>query len=55
MTVNRDDSEGMRINAAAGVRPVVVTSDVLEVIRQGLLYSSDGDGAYASRPASFRR
>jgi len=46
MTVNRDDSEVMRINAAAGVRPVVVTSDVLEVVRQGLLYSSDGDGAY---------
>jgi FAD:protein FMN transferase len=46
MTVNRDDSEVMRINAAAGIRPVVVTPDVLEVVRQGLLYSSDGDGAY---------
>jgi thiamine biosynthesis lipoprotein len=46
MTVNRDDSEVIRINAAAGVRPVLVTSDVLEVVRQGLLYSSDGDGAY---------
>ncbi len=46
MTVNRDDSEVIRINAAAGVRPVVVTPDVLEVVRQGLLYSSDGDGAY---------
>ncbi len=46
MTVNRDDSEVMRINAAAGIKPVVVTPDVLEVIRQGLLYSSDGDGAY---------
>jgi FAD:protein FMN transferase len=46
MTVNRDDSEVMRINASAGVRPVVVTQDVLEVVRQGLLYSSDGDGAY---------
>jgi thiamine biosynthesis lipoprotein len=46
MTVNRDDSEVMRINAAAGKRRVAVTADVLEVIRQGLLYSSDGDGAY---------
>jgi FAD:protein FMN transferase len=46
MTVNRDDSEVMRINAAAGKRPVVVTADVLEVIRQGLLYSGAGDGAY---------
>ena len=46
MTVNRDDSEVIRINAAAGRRPVAVTADVLEVIRLGLLYSSDGDGAY---------
>jgi FAD:protein FMN transferase len=46
MTVNRDDSEVMRINAAAGERPVVVTADVLEVVRQGLLYSRAGDGAY---------
>jgi len=46
MTVSRDDSEVMRINAAAGLRPIVVTPDVLEVIQQGLLYSSFGDGAY---------
>jgi FAD:protein FMN transferase len=46
MTVNRSDSEVMRINAAAGVRPVVVTPDVLEVVQRGLLCSSDGDGAY---------
>jgi FAD:protein FMN transferase len=46
MTVNRDDSEVIRINASAGVRPVAVTQDVAEVIRAGLLYSSDGDGAY---------
>ncbi len=46
MTVNRDDSELVRVNAAAGRHPVSVTADVLEVIRLGLLYSSDGDGAY---------
>ena len=46
MTVSRDDSEVIRVNAGAGRHPVAVTADVLEVIRQGLLYSSDGDGAY---------
>jgi FAD:protein FMN transferase len=46
MTVNREDSEIIRVNAAAGKRPVAVTPDVLEVIRLGLLYSSDGNGAY---------
>jgi thiamine biosynthesis lipoprotein len=46
MTVSRGGSEVMRINAAAGVRPVAVTADVLDVIQQGLRYSSDGDGAY---------
>jgi FAD:protein FMN transferase len=46
MTVNRDDSEVIRINKAAGLRPVVVTADVLEVVQQGLVYSRDGDGAY---------
>ena len=46
MTVNREDSEVIRVNAAAGKRPVAVTPDVLEVIRLGLLYSRDGDGAY---------
>jgi thiamine biosynthesis lipoprotein len=46
MTVNRSDSEVVRVNAAAGLRPVVVTADVLQVIQQGLRFSSDGDGAY---------
>ena len=46
MTVSRGGSEVIRINAAAGQHPVAVTSDVLEVIRQGLRYSGDGDGAY---------
>ena len=30
MTVNREDSEVIRVNAAAGKRPVAVTPDVLE-------------------------
>ncbi len=46
MTVSRNDSEVIRINAAAGSHPVAVTADVMEVIRQGLRYSMDGDGAY---------
>jgi FAD:protein FMN transferase len=46
MTLNRADSEVIRINAAAGIRPVTVTSDVLQVVRQGIRFSSDGDGAY---------
>jgi len=46
MTVSRDDSEVIRINAAAGRHPVAVTADVLEVIREGLRYSADGDGSY---------
>jgi thiamine biosynthesis lipoprotein len=46
MTLNRDDSEVVRVNAAAGVAPVAVTADVLEVIRQGLTYSALGDGAF---------
>jgi thiamine biosynthesis lipoprotein len=46
MTVNRDDSEVIQINKAAGLRPIVVTPDVLEVVQQGLAYSRAGDGAY---------
>jgi FAD:protein FMN transferase len=46
MTLNRDDSEVVRVNASAGVRAVAVTPDVLEVISQGLKYSALGDGAF---------
>jgi len=36
----------MTINAAAGKKPVAVTSDVFTVIQRGLEYSEDGDGAF---------
>ncbi len=46
MTINRDQSEVVRINRAAGSHAVSVTPDVLTVIQEGLVYSTDGDGAY---------
>jgi thiamine biosynthesis lipoprotein len=46
MSVTTKDSELVRVNAAAGVRPVMVTSDVLAVTRLGLQFSEDGDGAF---------
>ena len=46
MTTNGTASEVDQINAAAGKKPVPVTSDVLTVIQRGLEYSRDGDGAF---------
>jgi FAD:protein FMN transferase len=46
MTITRDASEVMAVNDAAGIRPVRVTPDVLEVVKRGLEYSRMGDGAF---------
>ncbi len=46
MSITTQDSELVRVNAASGVRPVKVTSDVLAVTSLGLRFSQDGDGAF---------
>jgi FAD:protein FMN transferase len=46
MTITREGSEVMKVNAAAGVSPVQVTPDVLEVVKRGLGYSEIGTGAF---------
>lgn len=44
MSVNREDSEVSRVNAAAGSRAVAVSPDTFSVIREGLERSRAGDG-----------
>ena len=46
MTVNGDDSEVIRVNRAAGVKPVRVSPDTFAVIARGLEFSRLGDGAF---------
>jgi thiamine biosynthesis lipoprotein len=46
MTINKGGSEVDLVNEAAGIHPVKVTADVLNVITAGLKYSEDGDGAF---------
>jgi FAD:protein FMN transferase len=46
MTINSSGSEVDAINLAAGTSAVKVTADVLAVIKQGLLYSAAGNGAF---------
>ena len=46
MTVNRDDSEVIRVNRAAGKAPVKVSPDTFAVIAKGLEISRQGGGAF---------
>jgi FAD:protein FMN transferase len=46
MTINRDDSEVIEVNKAAGLHPVKVTPDVFQVISRGLEFSAAGNGAF---------
>jgi FAD:protein FMN transferase len=46
MTVNRDDSEVLRVNRAAGKRAVTVSADTFAVISRGLEISRMGNGAF---------
>ncbi len=46
MTVNRDDSEVVRVNRAAGTAPVPVSADTLLVISRGLEISRMAGGAF---------
>jgi len=46
MSVNLPDTDVARINAAAGIAPVQVHSDVFEVIRQSLHYAEISGGAF---------
>ncbi len=46
MTVNGDDSEVIRVNGAAGERPVKVSPDTFAVIKEGLEFSRMGNGAF---------
>lgn len=41
-----EDSEISKINAAAGVEPVVVSEDTFNVVKKGLEYSQKTDGAF---------
>lgn len=46
LNVYSADSEISKINAAAGIAPVQVSQDTFDVIREGLLYSQESDGAF---------
>jgi thiamine biosynthesis lipoprotein len=46
MSVNLPDTDVARVNAAAGIAPVQVHSDVFEVIRQSLHYAEISGGAF---------
>ena len=46
MTVNREESEVIRVNRAAGKAPVQVSPDTLSVISRGLEICRVGDGAF---------
>jgi FAD:protein FMN transferase len=46
MTINREDSEVIRVNNAAGLHAVTVTPDVFYVISRGLEFSTAGNGAF---------
>ncbi len=46
MTVNREDSEVVRVNREAGKRPVQVSADTFAVISRGLEISRAGNGAF---------
>jgi FAD:protein FMN transferase len=46
MTINRDYSEVIEVNKAAGLHPVKVTADVFQVISRGLEFSAAGNGAF---------
>ncbi len=46
MTVDRKDSEVIRVNEAAGLRPSKVSADTFAVIKEGLEVSRLGDGAF---------
>jgi thiamine biosynthesis lipoprotein len=46
MTINKPDSEVVRVNKAAGLRPVKVAPDVYFVIKRGLEFSMLGNGAF---------
>lgn len=46
MTINKPDSEVVRVNKAAGLHPVKVSPDVYLVIKRGLAFSVMGNGAF---------
>ncbi len=46
MTINKPDSEVIRVNKAAGLHPVKVAPDVFFVIKRGLEFSLLGNGAF---------
>jgi thiamine biosynthesis lipoprotein len=46
MTINKPDSELVRVNKAAGLHPVTVGPDVYFVIKRGLEFSLLGNGAF---------
>lgn len=46
LTVYRDDSEIARLNRLAGVRPVVLESELFELLKRGLELSEETQGAF---------
>jgi len=46
MTVNREESEVIEVNKAAGLHPVKVSPDTMAVLQAGLEFSRLGDGVF---------